>query len=104
MIRRPPRSTLFPYTTLFRSHSLHQLERLLRRHAESRQRGGHAERERGILWRLAHPPPVAHLTPADPRVERVGPPPHALPPPCGDPPRTHRPPAPHPTPRQAAPP
>src|SRR5256885_13287708 len=27
MIRRPPRSTLFPYTTLFRS--LHLLERLL---------------------------------------------------------------------------
>src|SRR2546430_6269621 len=33
MIRRPPRSTLFPYTTLFRSHrlrrrhSLHQLAR-----------------------------------------------------------------------------
>src|ERR1039458_4916734 len=24
MIRRPPRSTLFPYTTLFRSPSLHQ--------------------------------------------------------------------------------
>src|SRR5256885_10559026 len=23
MIRRPPRSTLFPYTTLFRSHELH---------------------------------------------------------------------------------
>src|ERR1039457_7315023 len=23
MIRRPPRSTLFPYTTLFRSHTLH---------------------------------------------------------------------------------
>src|SRR2546429_3079993 len=23
MIRRPPRSTLFPYTTLFRSHMLH---------------------------------------------------------------------------------
>src|SRR5258706_8812217 len=23
MIRRPPRSTLFPYTTLFRSHSCH---------------------------------------------------------------------------------
>src|SRR4051794_41821819 len=32
MIRRPPRSTLFPYTTLFRSHaainSLQQVERL----------------------------------------------------------------------------
>src|SRR2546430_7432013 len=25
MIRRPPRSTLFPYTTLFRSHALGQL-------------------------------------------------------------------------------
>src|SRR3712207_8495572 len=23
MIRRPPRSTLFPYTTLFRSHGMH---------------------------------------------------------------------------------
>src|SRR3989442_12406517 len=26
MIRRPPRSTLFPYTTLFRSHSLEPSE------------------------------------------------------------------------------
>src|SRR3989449_11235609 len=26
MIRRPPRSTLFPYTTLFRSHDYHLLE------------------------------------------------------------------------------
>src|SRR2546427_12533151 len=25
MIRRPPRSTLFPYTTLFRSHAMPQL-------------------------------------------------------------------------------
>src|SRR3712207_9500636 len=25
MIRRPPRSTLFPYTTLFRSHVLHHV-------------------------------------------------------------------------------
>src|SRR4051794_41757210 len=29
MIRRPPRSTLFPYTTLFRSHA-HGAEELLR--------------------------------------------------------------------------
>src|SRR5260370_28279454 len=30
MIRRPPRSTLFPYTTLFRSHEiLQQFERLV---------------------------------------------------------------------------
>src|SRR3712207_8732198 len=27
MIRRPPRSTLFPYTTLFRSHRLHDPHR-----------------------------------------------------------------------------
>src|SRR3712207_1615267 len=27
MIRRPPRSTLFPYTTLFRSHSLDEIIR-----------------------------------------------------------------------------
>src|SRR2546428_5623615 len=27
MIRRPPRSTLFPYTTLFRSLFVHQLRR-----------------------------------------------------------------------------
>src|SRR2546422_1474679 len=28
MIRRPPRSTLFPYTTLFRSPSVHSIRRL----------------------------------------------------------------------------
>src|SRR3989442_7129548 len=50
MIRRPPRSTLFPYTTLFRSHrevarqahlthlDLRPLER--RRHARRPPRGG----------------------------------------------------------------
>src|SRR2546430_13330182 len=31
MIRRPPRSTLFPYTTLFRSHAAIGLQVLLRR-------------------------------------------------------------------------
>src|SRR3712207_8620550 len=29
MIRRPPRSTLFPYTTLFRSHQVGLLDHLL---------------------------------------------------------------------------
>src|SRR3712207_8290075 len=40
MIRRPPRSTLFPYTTLFRSH------RGVRRRAlvGARERGGRAAR------------------------------------------------------------
>src|SRR5690348_17496337 len=32
MIRRPPRSTLFPYTTLFRSHD-HRVGRIAERHA-----------------------------------------------------------------------
>src|SRR3989442_10832264 len=40
MIRRPPRSTLFPYTTLFRSHGGRQ--RALRH--SRRARGGHAHR------------------------------------------------------------
>src|SRR2546430_9886068 len=40
MIRRPPRSTLFPYTTLFRSH--------MERRAEWRRREGHAEGHIGI--------------------------------------------------------
>src|SRR2546429_5630067 len=31
MIRRPPRSTLFPYTTLFRSPALHRGHRVARR-------------------------------------------------------------------------
>src|SRR3989442_11904300 len=41
MIRRPPRSTLFPYTTLFRSHDHLDLDRNLHRqraHAHRRAR------------------------------------------------------------------
>src|SRR6478672_13355025 len=44
MIRRPPRSTLFPYTTLFRSRRRPGPGRLLaltRRHAGEAGRGGH---------------------------------------------------------------
>src|SRR2546430_8530546 len=51
MIRRPPRSTLFPYTTLFRS--VRELEEDLQRRAEaSRALDGERaalERERGEL-------------------------------------------------------
>src|SRR5258705_6985873 len=40
MIRRPPRSTLFPYTTLFRSHHDARPDlRRTRRHRRSRWRG-----------------------------------------------------------------
>src|SRR3712207_7375531 len=57
MIRRPPRSTLFPYTTLFRSRGQRHAERLspvpadeLRRHrggrSVHRRRGGTVRRRR----------------------------------------------------------
>src|SRR3712207_8280836 len=38
MIRRPPRSTLFPYTTLFRSGSDHEHDQGLQRHRDEGQR------------------------------------------------------------------
>src|SRR2546427_1194501 len=34
MIRRPPRSTLFPYTTLFRSHYVRRFDHLIPRGVE----------------------------------------------------------------------
>src|SRR3712207_8841578 len=40
MIRRPPRSTLFPYTTLFRSHE--------QRRGHHQAAGGGAERQRHV--------------------------------------------------------
>src|SRR2546425_9817800 len=48
MIRRPPRSTLFPYTTLFRSPALHRGRDLLP-----------AERQADHLLRVAGGEPVA---------------------------------------------
>src|SRR5258705_6334267 len=45
MIRRPPRSTLFPYTTLFRSH-----ERVVaERRGDGREQRAAAEREHGAV-------------------------------------------------------
>src|SRR2546430_10014865 len=44
MIRRPPRSTLFPYTTLFRSH--HCGDRVPRGHVEEQERD-HEHPEQG---------------------------------------------------------
>src|SRR5688572_31627804 len=60
MIRRPPRSTLFPYTTLFRSHrQAREARRRLPRAA--RPRGRHLERlPRG---RAAAEPPARSRPP-----------------------------------------
>src|SRR5438876_5340931 len=49
MIRRPPRSTLFPYTTLFRSHRVEGRD-LLAAHRDRHPRQ-HAERRRGCRSR-----------------------------------------------------
>src|SRR3712207_9099741 len=61
MIRRPPRSTLFPYTTLFRSHherAIHHKQRLLgHRRVEplraGRVRRGEVERAEQVRQVLA---------------------------------------------------
>src|SRR2546430_14605172 len=42
MIRRPPRSTLFPYTTLFRSSDLEERQPVRGRRAAAHDRGGGA--------------------------------------------------------------
>src|SRR3712207_7113076 len=55
MIRRPPRSTLFPYTTLFRSRP--------RSHNRLCRCGGGALGCRGACWR--HPGGVAAMTTPD---------------------------------------
>src|SRR5690348_11868311 len=66
MLRRPPRSTLFPYTTLFRSWRW-----LLRRHADRAIQPDDltvehlvlhdVARQRGVLRRLAQPRGEGHL-------------------------------------------
>src|SRR3712207_7768063 len=61
MIRRPPRSTLFPYTTLFRSQAqiLHRMEPdpIYGSRMQSSQRSGSPSSEvryREIAWREPH--------------------------------------------------
>src|SRR2546427_7435431 len=47
MIRRPPRSTLFPYTTLFRSRIVQDVEELRAREAPVEGQGRRAHAVRG---------------------------------------------------------
>src|SRR3712207_8776730 len=51
MIRRPPRSTLFPYTTLFRSH------------AKVRERLGSLESEKAVSLVAIHAHFIPHVFP-----------------------------------------
>src|SRR3712207_7439677 len=55
MIRRPPRSTLFPYTTLFRSRDRGPRPRLPRRHQDAAGLGGEAWRPAQAALRDALP-------------------------------------------------
>src|SRR3989441_509469 len=79
MIRRPPRSTLFPYTTLFRSHERHDL---VVRHPGRAHHADHArerpqavrrgdERERRQLRILVLGPDGDRKPAAQPRGERL---------------------------------
>src|SRR3712207_6857527 len=51
MIRRPPRSTLFPYTTLFRSNARSERDRLAREQAEIQ--GQAAQQRSGLQAQFA---------------------------------------------------
>src|SRR5260370_32482677 len=59
MIRRPPRSTLFPYTTLFRSHQLSLNQRRPRSVTRTPPTGSPRSREAGLAG-------VGHLVPFPP--------------------------------------
>src|SRR2546430_12500859 len=56
MIRRPPRSTLFPYTTLFRSELPHRRRRARKRVQHRRGRSPAEERRLHGSVHLHHPP------------------------------------------------
>src|SRR3712207_7873687 len=74
MIRRPPRSTLFPYTTLFRSAELdpEQVER-------PRRALGVGDRVDAVLLDLGGPrPPLLGRRPGDLRSAHVHPPGEAV--------------------------
>src|SRR5690242_20785976 len=64
MIRRPPRSTLFPYTTLFRSlaRQAHRPDRNLRGDARRACPGGHAGARRRARRSEEHTSELSHMS------------------------------------------
>src|SRR5438552_7592598 len=58
MIRRPPRSTLFPYTTLFRSAMIKQIDRvitdLINQASQFKRGGGRSEEQTSELQSPDH--------------------------------------------------
>src|SRR2546430_12625775 len=65
MIRRPPRSTLFPYTTLFRSPHRTPLKRRisLHLHASSATKSAPRTRLRNTVWRTSCESPEKKFRP-----------------------------------------
>src|SRR3712207_7444364 len=68
MIRRPPRSTLFPYTTLFRSHRVlrHRAKVAGQRELERSAEGGAVDLADGRLLHLLEQIPPAEDRPPEP--------------------------------------
>src|SRR2546430_4537878 len=62
MIRRPPRSTLFPYTTLFRSREGKRRALGARRHAHSLPGRRRAQRDAAVRQMDGRRGRVVHLT------------------------------------------
>src|SRR3989449_7008609 len=64
MIRRPPRSTLFPYTTLFRSQGeqVQSLGQEVSGHAGPRAPGTGAAAHLGLVWLLLQSGPPVGVT------------------------------------------
>src|SRR3712207_7602911 len=65
MIRRPPRSTLFPYTTLFRSGVRHRVQ------PAREARDGGVARVTDAPTKAALPPSTEAVAPAAPNADRV---------------------------------
>src|SRR5256885_16904294 len=91
MIRRPPRSTLFPYTTLFRSRAAGGVQDVDRvgggaaEAAEGAARGHGADEHAGVEGEVVHPDAVAEDRAARERRRRVArEDPHRLPAPTRD--------------------
>src|SRR5260221_6358713 len=71
MIRRPPRSTLFPYTTLFRSPQDPQSLRILRVGAQDHPPLDSADVMRKVERVAPHPAERPHLAAAEIGIERL---------------------------------
>src|SRR3712207_7058510 len=71
MIRRPPRSTLFPYTTLFRSDEVHPAAVAERRIVAERQQDRRRRLARRGEAAFAHQPLVAEVGALDRKSTRL---------------------------------